>query len=405
MKKELPDAPGVYFFLGANREILYIGKATSLKDRVRSYFSKDLFDTRGPLITKMVAEAADVDYRQTDSVLEALLLEASLIKQWRPPANSFGKDDKSNWYVVLTKENFPRVLLVRGHELYQRFEEREMKRVFGPFPHATELKEALRLIRRIFPFFDTKHPVDGKLSRTESGKIRFNQAIGKYPGRNGLTQKEYGRTIRHLILFFDGKKKELLRSIEREMKAAAKAERFEEATVLRQQMFALTHINDVSLIKAKSAQTHADVFRIEAYDVAHTAGSGMVGVMVVVEEGMAKKSDYRKFRIRTVKSRSDDTAALKEVLRRRLSHDEWPLPKLITVDGGKAQRSAAESVLAEFGYAIPIAAVVKDDRHRPRDILADAGIKHRHAPGVLLANAEAHRFALAYHKEKRRIPR
>lgn len=410
MKKEdltaytLPDQPGVYLFEAPNGEILYVGKATSLRDRVRSYFSKDLMETRGPLVVQAVADAAKVDWRTTDSVLEALILEAALIKQWKPKANTDGKDDKSDWFVVITKEDFPRVLMVRGNELYQRFLESDLKKIFGPFPHAGELKEALKIIRKIFPYFDTAKPINEARGRMEEGKIKFNQEIGRYPGKHGLSKEVYGRTIRHLVLFFEGKKGALLKLLEKEMKIAAKAERFEEAAVIRGRIFALQHIKDVSLIKSRVAHhLGTQSLRIEAYDVAHTGGSGMVGVMVVVEDGVTKKSDYRKFKIKTVKSKSDDTGALKEILERRFSHNEWVYPRIIAVDGGKAQVNTAEAVLASLGLSIPVVGVVKDEHHRPRSFLGPAELHTKYAADLLLANSEAHRFAVAYHDTKRRL--
>lgn len=399
-KKKLPDAPGVYFFLGPRKKILYIGKATSLRSRVRSYFDPTIGVKRSPVIERMVQEAKTVDFTKTDSVLDALILEANLIKHWKPPANVDGKDDKSWNYVVITNEEYPRVLLVRGHELYQKFEERELKKVFGPFPHGAPLKEALALVRKIFPFFDTKKPVTAKLSKQEKGSIAFNQEIGIYPGRNGLTKEEYLKTIRHIVLLFEGKKPILLKELEKEMRLAAKEERFEDAKKLKAQAFALTHIRDISLIKEEIQNPRGNGFRIEAYDVAHLGGSAMTGVMVVLEGGVAKKSDYRKFTIKSVTS-SNDTKALTEILERRFNHSEWPLPGLMVVDGAKAQMNAARAVLESFGYQIPLVGVVKDEFHRPREILGDTAHKKEEERAILLANAEAHRFAMAFHTEKR----
>ena len=117
--KKLPDEPGVYFFLGKRKQVLYIGKTVSLRDRVRSYFVKDIAEIRSPLIAKIVAEAKSIDFRKTDSVLEALILEANLIHNYKPKGNTDNKDDKSWNYVVITREDFSRVLLVRGKELSQ----------------------------------------------------------------------------------------------------------------------------------------------------------------------------------------------------------------------------------------------------------------------------------------------
>src|SRR3989338_4981810 len=160
-KFKLPDNPGVYFFK-SGRKILYIGKATSLRDRVRSYFSTSLGDARSSVIVAMIEEAKSISWQKTDSVLEALILEANLIKQYQPKYNTDEKDDKSYNYLVITKEDFPRVLIVRGRELHSPlFAKRySLNAVFGPFPHGQQLKEALKIVRKIFPFRDKCLPCD-----------------------------------------------------------------------------------------------------------------------------------------------------------------------------------------------------------------------------------------------------
>ena len=403
-KKKLPDTPGVYFFLGPKRKILYIGKATNLRSRVRSYFAADLIDTRGVRIVKMVADAKSIEYRTTDSVLEALILEANLIKAHMPHFNVDEKDDKSFNYVVLTKEDFPRVLLVRGKELEKAWPKGTLLNCFGPFPHGLQLKEAMRLVRRIFPYRDTCVPAPEAIAEGRRPKPCFNRQIGLCPGicAGDIDAKEYRKIIKHIILFFEGKKKTLLKELEREMKAYAKEELFEEAGLRRKQMFALTHIQDVSLIKDEMRSPDAGRgFRIEAYDVAHLMGGAMVGVMTVVEQGAAQKAEYRKFKIKSVSS-SNDTAALAEILSRRLGHDEWQMPKLIVVDGSVAQINAAEKVLHDAGVRIPVIGVVKDEKHRPKQIKGDRELIVRREKDILLANAEAHRYAIAYHRDKLR---
>lgn len=396
--KRIPEEPGVYFFLGKNKKVLYIGKATSLRDRTRSYFAADLIDTRGPLLVDMLGKALSIDWRQTDSVLEALLLEASLVRAYKPKYNTDLKDDKSFNYVVITKEVFPRVLVVRGKNLAAEFPPKSRRYCFGPFPHGLQLREAMKLIRKIFPYRDTCRPLQGRPC--------FNAQIGLCPGvcSGAITAKEYGRSIRHIALLFEGKKKQLISALEKDMRKAAKDEAFEEAKELHRQMYALQHVQDISLIKEeyRSATLHQDRSnRIEAYDVAHLRGSAAVGVMVVVEEGLASKDQYRKFKIKTAKP-GDDTGALREILSRRLGHDEWPLPRLIAVDGSTAQINAAQSVLAEYGMAIPVVGVVKDEKHRPRGITGDRELIKDRERDILLANAEAHRFAIGYHRKKSR---
>lgn len=405
--QKMPDAPGVYFFLSKNKEVLYIGKATSLRSRVRSYFSPDLIHTRGPVITGMVEKATSIDWRETDSVLEALLLEANLIKTHKPKHNTDLKDDKSFNYVVFTKEDFPQVLLIRGKELALR-EAGEFLYEFGPFPHGLQLKEALKIIRKIFPYRDEKCvPCVVSAKQGVPCKPCFNRHIGLCLGvcTGEISKVEYRKIVRRIVLLFQGKKDQLIKSLERDMKRAAKAEDFEQAAQLRSQVFALKHIHDVSLIKDEYRSTSLTASpvgntRIEAYDIAHMGGKDVAGVMVVVEDGQANKDQYRKFKIKQAKG-GDDAGSLREVLTRRLAHNEWPLPRIIAVDGSTAQINTAKKVLEEYGMAIPVIGVVKDEKHRPRKIQGERDVIAGRERDILLANAEAHRFAIGYHKKLR----
>jgi excinuclease ABC subunit C len=411
--QKMPDTPGVYFFLDKQKKVLYIGKATDLRSRVRSYFSPDLHKTRGPIITAMVEKAKTIDWRQTDSVLEALILEANLIKTYKPEANTDLKDDKSWNYVVVTKEDFPRILLVRGTNLEIEFPHETRLETFGPFPHGLQLKEALKIIRKIFPYRDTCVPCQEQKSMSRQGlalplkcKGCFNAGIGLCPGvcSGTVNKTEYRKIVRRIVMLFQGKKVQLLKSLERDMKAAAKAEKFEEANRLKKQVFALQHIQDISLLKneyrSPSMGTGLQAVRIEAYDVAHLRGSAAVGVMTVVVNGMPLKNDYRKFILRKTKA-GDDAGGLREILSRRLGHDEWPMPRIIAVDGSTAQMNAAQKVLDEYGIKIPIVGVTKDDKHRAREIKGDRSLIVNRERDILLANAEAHRFAIGYHRAKR----
>jgi excinuclease UvrABC nuclease subunit len=198
------------------------------------------------------------------------------------------------------------------------------------------------------------------------------------------------------------------------MKTAAKLRQFELAEKTKRQIFALNHIRDVSLIKeTKNAPVYLknssdsssnnlqnkNVFRIEAYDIAHTAGSNTVGVMTVVENDEIKPADYRKFQIKT--ARNNDIAALCEILDRRLTHIEWPMPQIIVVDGGNAQKNAAEKILSKNNLDITVVSVVKDEHHKPKQILGETKLRLDHESAILRANAEAHRFAIKYHRQKR----
>lgn len=398
-KKKIPDRPGVYFFLGKRKEILYIGKATSLRNRIRSYFAPDIKAKRSGIIERMVLEAKSIEWTVTDSVLEALILETNLIRTHKPEFNTRSKDDKSYNHLVITNEEFPRVLVVRGKDLTETFTEKEIKHHFGPFPSGQLLREALKIVRRLFKYYDTERPIGSERSKMARGKIDFNRQIGLYP--DVQSKQEYLKTIRHIRLFFEGKKGQVIKELTREMMACAKQEEFEDAERLKHQIFSLQHIQDIALIKDDLRPYRDDrSFRIEAYDIAHLGGSDMVGVMTVIEGGEAKKADYRKFKVGSVQ-KANDTAALKEVLERRLGHPEWPYPQLIVVDGSTAQKNAAELVLRRLGFVIPVVAVVKDERHRPTRLLAPTRIREEHENGILLANAEAHRFAVAFHTDRR----
>lgn len=404
-KFELPDYPGVYLFTkgkGRSKKILYVGKATSLRDRVRSYFDIELIATRGPRIVDMVTQAEGVMYETTPTVLEALVREAALIREHNPPANAMGKDDKSFLYAVITDEQIPRVLAIRGTDI--DFQKKvangfKLKAIHGPFPSGYQLREALRLIRRIFPFYDTPRPV-GEGNKHLQAKVEFNRQIGHYP--RDMERSDYMRSIRNVSLFLSGRVKTLRTTLTREMKNAAKAERFEDAAKIRRQLFALDHVQDVSLIREDRPDRVAPGVRIEAYDTAHLSGTNAIGVMTVVEHNLPNKKEYRSFRIRGVggKGLNDDIASLKEILSRRLGHNEWALPRVIVVDGGKTHKKAVEELLKDLGMGIPVVAVVKDERHRPREVIGSlrAGITDADA---VLANSEAHRFSITLHRKAR----
>ncbi|MEK7642718.1 MAG: GIY-YIG nuclease family protein [Patescibacteria group bacterium] len=411
---KLSDTTGVYFFLGKKKDILYIGKATNLKNRVRSYFTKDISEKRSPLIAKMVSESKNIKVQKTDSVLEALILEASLIKKHQPPYNTAEKDQKSWNYIVITKEEFPKVLIVRGREITSPSE------VFGPFPHNSQLKEALKIIRKIFPYRDKCIPLEKKplAQRSLGGVGCFNYQLGLCPGVciNVISKKEYAQNIKNIKLFLGGKKKSLVVKLKKDMREHAKKRDFEKAHKIKRQIFALEHINDIALLKRNfridpvvdfgithnaNAEHNAKIhYRVEAYDVAHISGTNMVGVVTVVEDGEPKKSDYRMFKIRNQKN-VDDIKALAEILERRLKHTEWPFPDLIVVDGGVAQLHAGQQLLKSLNIKIPVISVVKDKNHKPQKILALSSKLKALSSQILLANSEAHRFAINFHRRSR----
>ncbi len=397
-KYTLSDEPGVYFFLGPKHEILYIGKATSLRNRVRSYFANTIGDTRGERIVEMLAKATRIKHRQTDSVLEALVLEVALIKKHQPPYNVRSRDDKSFDYVVITNEQFPKVMRVRGKTLAEDYPAERVKHVFGPFPSAQSLRQVLHIVRKIFPYRDER-------CTPGQGRPCFNQSIGLCPGMciGTITEKRYAKTIAHLALFFEGETQILQKKLERDMASAARQQRFEYAHEYKRQLFALKHIQDVSLIASDARSEAIDGVRpgrLEAYDIAHTAGTNVVGVMVVSEDGEFKKADYRKFIIR-INPKNDDPGSLRELIERRLRHPEWPLPIAMIVDGTEVQQHVVIKALAQRNLVLPVIAVTKNDKHTARELRGDQVFAKQHEKAIITLNAEAHRYAITFHRYRR----
>jgi excinuclease ABC subunit C len=395
-KTKLPDSPGVYTFKDSNKRPLYIGRATSFKDRIKSYFSNDIIETRGPRIVDMVTKAKSISVQKTDSVLEAILLESSLIKKYQPFYNVDERDDKSDEYVVITEEEWPRVFQVRTRDFDQSLKERtlsyKVKKIFGPFPQSGLIKEALKILRRLFPFRDKK--------ANDPRHEVFYRAIGRSP----MGAKQYQKTINELILFFEGKKKQLKVKLQDEMKDYSDRMEFEEADRIKRLLFAMDHIHDIALLKRESNRilgSSSDKYRMEAYDIAHLSGTNVVGAMVVSIGGKLSQSEYRKFKIS--KQENNDIAALVEILGRRLNHSEWNYPDLIIVDGNEIHIKAAEAVLKARHINIPIVAVTKDDRHKAAKIIDLSKSIQWRKNEIVTLNLESHRFAIKYHRLRRSL--
>lgn len=412
--KNLPDEPGVYQYYDAHGELIYVGKATSLRSRVRSYF-------RGPKtprpIENMLHEVAKIDVRQTDSVLEAIILEAVLIKRHQPKYNVLGKDDKSWNYLVVTREPFPRITSMRQHDLEQllpgEIEETYLE-MFGPFP-GLNAKATLKILRRLF-FVSTCEPSPDKRPCLYR---QMGQCLGVCTG--DISSADYRRrVIRPLLMFLRGEKKRVLSGLKQSMAAAAKAEDFEEAARLRNQVFALERIQDSVLINdsfVKHERARPEVgelvgdpksFRVEGYDISNLGATGKVASMVVFDREGPVKSQYRKFTIKTVVGQSD-VDCLKEVLNRRLNHPEWPLPTLFLIDGGRPQVNAVLSVVRARGVNVPIIGIAKGAQRKRNDIiLAEptveiAKLAQAYQSLLIRVRDEAHRFAITFQRSKRRI--
>lgn len=419
--QKFPKTPGVYLMKNAAGKIIYVGKATSLHDRVKSYFDRP-HDIR---IEKLVAEISDIDYKKTPTVIEALILEANLIKKYLPKYNVKEKDDKSFLYAGIVNEVYPRLVLLRGAELVKNKKYiLKIKKFFGPFTSATSIRAALDILRKIFPYRDCavflKRPC-----------LHYHLKQCPAPCADLISKEDYRRLIRHLILFFEGKKEKIIKNLKKQMAAASRNENFEEATRFRNQIFSLEHIQDVAVIKeeskVKNRESGINVFgRIEGYDISNISGASATGSMVVFENGKPNKNEYRKFKIKTLAT-PNDVGMMKEVITRRLkylkpvqkkSESQRKLgkidlafartPDLILVDGGWGQINAVRAILADKKIKIPVLGIAKGfDRKQDRLIANPADpelvrVAELHKDILLRLRDEAHRFAIGYHKLLRR---
>jgi excinuclease ABC subunit C len=439
----LPKKPGIYRFLDKAGKVLYVGKATSLRDRVRSYFP---VKGRGLWIEKMVREADSIDYKVCDSSSEALLLEASEIQRLRPKYNSRLRDDKSYLYIIVS--NF-KVLTARKAEAEKYMNgNAEAKprhcrgfasafasassRVFGPFPSSWAVKQVLRAIRPIFPYRSCRNLPKRPCLYANLGLCLAPCKLANNARLANDTKKIY----RGLIRFLAGDVQPVLKNLEKEMKLASKEKDFERAAVLRDRLAAVRHIGEVSGIdesrqaysgmpKLVSARTNelapspkqkclGSLGRIEAYDISHISGEHAVGSMVVFYNGLPDKSQYRRFKIKTVNG-IDDYQMMAEAIGRRLKHKEWPPPDLIVIDGGKGHLRKISTLMKTQPIDIPIIAVAKGRSRKKMEIFQIPNNKNQitnkfQNPQSQISNemlrqiqTEMHRFAIAYHRKRAQI--
>ncbi len=357
--KTLPRSPGVYFHKSAEGEIIYIGKAAVLKNRVRQYFqSKRDMDVK---TQALVAEIHDTDWTETESEIDALFLESEMVKRYMPRYNILLRDDKSQTFIRIDmKSEWPYVCFTRnpaddGAEYY------------GPYYNGFAVKKAMRYLRKIFPYY-TKPP---KLTERPD----LDAHIGLSP-KPGTSNDEYKATLRKLVRYFEGGRKTLAKEIERDMKTAAGLHDFEKAAQLRNKlrdlgelqrriMFGDREFLDIS--KDKALSDLMDILglkkipvRIEGYDISHMGGTNVVASMVVFTNGVSDRAEYRKFKTKI--EHNDDTFNINETLVRRLSPKNlkaWGVPDLLLIDGGKGQLSAAIKAMDEREVHYPVISIAK----------------------------------------------
>lgn len=389
--KEFPDSPGVYIMRNEEKEIIYIGKATSLKKRVGSYFSRTL----NPKTEKLVGEIKSIDFKNTDSAMEALILEANLINLHKPYYNIKLKDDKYFANIIITDEAYPRVLIVRATD-----EKKEKaKYIFGPY---TSTYDARKVVDFLVKTFCRRVGSD-----MTSSLYRQYYMKGYNSGKVGdISQKDYTKIISYIRYFLEGKKSGIIKKLEKEMQAAARENEFEIAASKRDQIFALRHIRDTAFIRKEDLLLEDNVGtweRIEGYDISNISGEYAVGSMVVFRNGRPDKDEYRKFKIKTVKG-ANDIAMMSEVLNRRFGNKHnWQMPTVVVMDGGITQTNVAKTILKKYDLEIPIVGIAKGP-DRKGEKLFFSGPKSFIFPDVELIKKvrdESHRFAINYHRKLR----
>jgi len=406
---QLPKSSGVYVFK-KDRGFLYIGKASNLKERVKNHFSQPAY--RDGLFINQVSK---VGFLKTDSEIEALILEANLIKKYQPKYNVIWRDDKNYFYVGITKEDFPRIFIT--HQPKQKLEINYV----GPFVDGKSLKATLKVLRKVFPF---------RTCKTLPKRPCLWYQLGRCPAPCFIKSKnEYRKNIKNLMKILQGKKNQVLKDLRKEMKKASDLENYEKAAKIRDQIGALekvisqakifSEVVDVKYqqggnwealqkILQKILNTKIKISRIEAYDISNIQGQEATGSLVIFVRGLPDKNFYRKFKIR-IAGKPDDIAMIKEVLNRRFGHPEWPYPDLILIDGGRGQLNAALTVLNQHksvkSASISVLALAKKENklyieNRKKPILLKS-LPREIFNLILQLRDEAHRFAISYHKKLR----
>ena len=346
----LPNSPGVYIYKNSEGKIIYIGKAVNLKKRVSQYFQSD--HALGYKTGRLVSQIADINFHTVNSEIEALVLESSLIKQYRPKFNSQLKDDKSYVYITITKDKFPLIKPAFKSTLNKD------DLFYGPFPDSASVKSLLKTIRHIFPYY----------SKTHDKKPCLYCHLGLCPGVNP-DPKEYRKNISNIKKILNGHFHKLISQLTKEMNSFSKTENFEMAAKRRDQINSLnyvisgwrsiSHLYQEIDFKEDKYQKAVDeliltlspyfsnlkkINRIEAYDISNLGSKVFVGAMTVYQNGKIDSSQYRQFKINS-KITPDDQFMIKEIVYRRLKHSEWSYPNILMVDGGKPQVSAAYQAL------------------------------------------------------------
>jgi excinuclease ABC subunit C len=414
--REFPTSSGIYLMKDLHGRVIYVGKAKNLRSRAGSYFQKMSGDD--PRIKEWIGEVADIDFLATDSEVDALLMEARLIKDIQPKYNANLKDDKTFPYLqITTGEDFPRVNftrepLDRGVKLY------------GPFTRAKSLRGAIQVLQKIFKFRTCSLDIEEDDARWRWFRPCLLASIEQCsaPCNLRIDRESYRKDIHRLRLFLDGKKDVVFAEMEEEMQEASKALQFEKAGRLRDEIKALRELNLRGDL-AKNAQPevfYQDPRRglkglkkvlglestprtIHGVDIAHLGGTETVGSLVTFIDGLPFKPGYRRYRIQSVQG-VDDFASIREVVSRRvqgLQEREEPFPDIFLIDGGKGQLSAAMAAFSALGVSPPVViSLAKQEEEIYVPGRSEPIVLSRRSFSLRLlqyVRDEAHRFAQHYH--------
>lgn len=393
--------------------VIYIGKAKSLKKRVTSYFRHDKFAS--PRLRKLVSSIEDISTIRTESEVEALILENNLIKLYQPFFNVDLKMNSRYPYIKITKENFPRLLITRHKQ-------KDDAIYIGPFVRVYEVRELLRLIERYMPL----RTCGGELKVSQDYRPCMRYALGlcMAPCAGHCSEGEYKDRVADILMLLQGNGSELVEKLRKKMDKAAGNLEFEEAARLRDTIRAIWRFTrqknmipdagngregawDTLLKMQKVFSLPALPWRIDGFDISHTAGGETVGVVVVFEQGYPNPSLYRRFNIKGVDG-VDDFRSMKETLIRRYKRSiegDEPMPQLILIDGGPVQLEFALEALKELGLkSIPALALAKEFEEV---YLPGSGVPLRfeHTDPVLRllqrVRDESHRYAVTSHRRRR----
>lgn len=359
--KTLPKTSGVYFHKNKAGEIIYVGKAAVLRNRVRQYFQTSRY--RDPKTEVLIQEIFDTDWTVLESEVEALFLEAELVRRYQPKYNILLRDDKSVAYVrINTKDQAPNVTITRrplddGAEY------------FGPFLNAGPVRKSLKFLRKVFPYSTHTHLPD-------RGCLQYHIGLCPGPETAQYDKALYLSNLKKLILYLRGERVTVVRQLEKDMQAAAKSHNFEQAASMRNKLHALKSLQKRIVFSDHEnldlSKDHAlfDITqllglvkpprRIEGFDISHMSGTDTVASMVVFTNGIADKREYRKFKMHI--TGNDDFAHMHEVICRRLSEKnikQWGKPDIFLIDGGKGQLSAALKARDELGQTMPMLGLAK----------------------------------------------